>query len=170
MNNWVGLSTNSYFKPRSIHTERLIHTISVQTRTGLTKPSNLPAWSVWSFGIRIFNWSAKPHVSLAQTGFRLAGNLDLNRIANRCLWLKLFLDWRQLYCYKFTVYVLGVQVKATWITLFCDHCESKITWVIFHCMKTAAYLGKVRPIINQLWQFLVVSQYIVSEWWRLLAN
>ena len=76
-----------------------VESTSVQTKTGLTRPSNLPFWS-W-----ILNWFAKPCVSLAQTIFILAVKLDLAQN---------FLDWGQLCCYEFTV--LGIQTEGNWIT------------------------------------------------------
>ena len=85
--------------------ERFIRTRSVQTRTGLTKPTNLPAWG---FGLWILNRLAKPYVSLAQTVFRLAVNLELEMDCQTrwFLWPKLFLDcaainsWRSFRAYK----------------------------------------------------------------------
>ena len=49
---------------RSTNPERLIRTIPVQTRTGLTKPSKLTAWR---FGHWILKRFAKPYAYLAQS-------------------------------------------------------------------------------------------------------
>ena len=115
-------------RPRSIcivHQSRAFFlTRSVRTRTGLTKPPNLPAWK---FGRGIFNRLAKPCVSLARIVFRLNVNLDLELgfQTRWFLWLEIFLDLRQLWCYYFTALVSGIQTEAIRITkLLWDQCES----------------------------------------------
>ena len=59
----------------------------------------------------ILNLFAKPCISLAQTVFRLIVDLDLEPDCQTrwYLWLKIFLDWQQLCCYKFTAFVSGEQ-------------------------------------------------------------
>ena len=109
---------------RFTNPERFFRTRSAQTRTRLTKPANLPAWR---FSRWILNRFAKLCVSLAQTVSKLSVNLYLESDCQTrwFLWLKLFLDWRQLCFYHFAY--SGIQNEANRITKLCwDQCESNM--------------------------------------------